>query len=194
MARLTLKPLRDLNQHNVVNFYKLNQTGAKGMPVVISSGWDTSQQLQLAYNLSTIANVFSPRFAVKAEVRPAVSGEKPFGITLYNTESINQWGEELIYDQQYKKERQAVVSGDAVPILRQGYICVGPWATGESPAVGRFTAVATTGDWGILSAKTGASTLVSGVAVPGAQLPIFGEFLGQKDADSYTLVYVDCTF
>lgn len=191
---MNLKPLRDYTNHDVINFFKLDRTGEKAMPVSISSGFDNSQQLKLHNNLSNIANTFSPRFAVRPEVTPCVSGNKPFGITLHSTESINQWGYELIYDQQRKIEKQCVVSGEAVPILRKGLILIGPWATGESPAVGRFVAVAGTGSWGILSSKTGAGTLVSGVVVPAAPLPIFGEFLGQKDADGYALVYIDCTF
>lgn len=181
---MNFKPLRDYSEHDVNNFFKLNTaTGAKATPVVINgSGWNHNQKLVAAVNLAAgNDNINSPRWAVQAEVRAAVSGEKPFGLTLYDTREYNQWNYPLIYDKQRRIEAQAVVSGQAVPIVRKGMFTVGPFQTGEVPAPGKYAVVRGTGEIGVGSAT-------SGVAPAGA----FGEFIGTKDNDGYAVVYINC--
>lgn len=190
---MNLKPLNNLDEHDTYNFFALEgATGAKGTPVVIvGNGWNnsdsplnissTSLQGNPANTLTT--NVFSPRWEIKARVRPAVSGEIPFGIQLYDVKEKNQWDYSLVYDKQRRQEAQAVLSGQAVPITKKGLLLVGPFPTGaglQDPAPGKFAVVRGTGDWGVLGST-------SGVRPSGA----FGEFIGTKDNDGYAAVIIN---
>ena len=186
---MNFKPFRDYSEHDVLNLFKLvDATGAKATPVVIAnSGWNNNNgtprvALDLAAGLGN-PNIYSPRWEIYPALRRAVSGEKPLGLTLYDTREVNYLGYPLIYDQQRAKELQTVTSGQAVPVVRKGIFIVGPFQTGESPAPGKYAAVRGTGEIGVAAATTG----VSGVA-----LPVFGEFLGTKDTDGYALVSINC--
>lgn len=188
---MTIKPLRTVDEHDVVPFFALDQTGLKGMPVSIkagTSGYYSTQQLGIFSNLSPFPNVaYSPRWEVKSKVTPTVTGSKPFGITLYDTRSTTEWGEQYIYEPEKAKERQIVVSGEGVPIARKGTFLIGPWGTGDNPLPGNFIAVKGTGDYGYVQYETG----VVG-SVTGARLPVFGMFLGVKDNDGYAVVDINC--
>lgn len=186
---MNLKPFRDYSEHDVLNLFKLvDQTGSKATPVVISnSGWNNNNSapkvaVDLASSLGN-PNIYSPRWDIYPAVRKAVSGEKPLGITLYDVREVNQFNYPLIYDKQRREEAQAVVSGQAVPIVAKGLFLVGPFQTGEVPAPGKYLAVRGTGEIGVSATATG----VSGVA-----LPVFGEFLGYKDTDGYALARINC--
>ncbi len=185
------KPFRDYSEHDVLNLFKFSSavgTGSRATPVVISnSGWNTSLAVpRIALNLAANqnnGNAYSPRWDIYPAVRPAVSGEKPIGLTLYDTKEVNQFNYPLIYDKQRREEAQAVVSGQAVPVVRKGLFLIGPFFSGDTPAPGKFLAVRNTGDFGVSNTPTGAS---------GNPLPVFGEFLGTKDNDGYVLTHINC--
>lgn len=203
---MDFKPFRDYSEHDVLNLFKLSSaTGSKATPVVIDgSGWKTDVLLPKVFSnlASTVANVYSPRWEIIPAVRAAVSGEKPLGLTLYDTREVNQYNYPLLYDKQRRDELQAVVSGQAVPIVRKGLFHLGPFATGGTqPAAGRFLAVASGGGYGVLTSKVSANGTstglyngsgVSGISVPGTGLPVFGEFLGSPDAQGYVLTAINC--
>ena len=95
---MNIKPFQDYSEHNVVNLFALDTaTGSKGTPVAIAtvSGWTNSQALTqtntLPYNPAS-NRYYSPRWAVVATVRKAVTGEKPFGIQLYDVKETDQFG------------------------------------------------------------------------------------------------------
>lgn len=184
---MNLKPLRDYSEHDVLPFFALNTaTGSKGTPVVISNdGANTNNctptiHSNLAAGINN-GNTYSPRWEVYPRVRAAVSGEKPIGITLYDTLEVNQWNYPLLYDKQRREEKQAVLSGQAVPILTRGLLSVGPWPSGETPhPSGKFLVVKGTGDFGI----------ATGVSAPATA---FGKFLGTKDTNGYAMIKFDCT-
>ncbi len=203
------KPLRDYSEHDVINLFKLNTaTGSKATPVVISnSGWNTSVALPKVFsnlaNGQNNGNTYSPRWEIYPAVRAAASGEKPLGLTLYDTREVNFLGYPLLYDKQRRDELQAVVSGQAVPIVRKGLFHLGPFSTGDQndPAPGKFLAIGTGGQFAVVNSRLSASgttsglagtTGVSGIAIPGTGLPVFGEFMGGLDADGYALCYINC--
>ncbi len=185
---MNFKPFRDYSEHDVLNLFKLQDaTGSKATPVVIAnSGANTNNGTpRVALNLASAisVNVYSPRWDIYPAVRRAVSGEKPLGLTLYDTREVNFLGYPLIYDQVRARELQCVTSGQAVPIVRKGLFSVGPFQSGEVPAPGKYLAVRGTGELGVSATATG----VSGVG-----LPVFGEFLGNKDNDGYAYVHINC--
>lgn len=188
---MNLKPYHDIDEHDVVvGLFSLNTaTGSKATPVIIQgSGTNTNAAIGIGYNLAParLVNVYSPRWAVAARVRQAVSGEKPFGVTLYDTLEVNQWNYPLIYDKMRREELQATVSGQSVNILRKGTITVGPLPSGVTPdaTTNRYAVVRTTGDWGTTNSYTGAAGNINA--------SIFGEYLGPKDTDGYVIVTINC--
>lgn len=191
---MTLKPLQSIDEHDVINFFALNTaTGSRGTPVIILSGWNNSQNLnisntQLVGNSNFYsANIVTPRWEVPARVRACVSGEKPFGIQLYDVLEVNQWGYPLIYDKQRREELQAVLSGMPVPIARKGLMLVGPFTTGSgfiTPAAGTFAIVgAGTGQWAAIAGVSGEKP---------AGINAFGQYLGGLDAQGFAAVSVSC--
>lgn len=188
---MNLKPLRDYSEHDVLNWFALaGTTGSKGTPVVISnSGVNTNNSTptvhaNLAASLNN-GNTYSPRWEIYPRVTPATSGQsKPIGIQLYDVLEVNQWNYPLLYDGQRREELQAVLSGQAVPILTRGIISVGPFATGENPLPNsHFLCVKGVGELGLVPSG------ISGVAPASA----IGKFLGSKDSDGYCIVQFDCT-
>ncbi len=184
---MNFKPFRDYSEHDVVNLFKLNDaTGSKATPVVISnSGWNNNNStprvaLDLAASLGN-PNLYSPRWEIYPAVRKAVSGEKPLGLTLYDTKEVNYLNYPLIYDKVRREEAQAVVSGQAVPVVRKGLFLLGPFPSGETPAPGKFVAVKGTGDLGVVANNTGSNATI-----------VFGEFLGTKDTEGYALTAINC--
>lgn len=187
-----LKPMRDYSEHDVNNFFTLaDPTGAKGTLVtILGSGFVNNASQGIAYNLfPNVPNVYSPRFEVKAKVRQSVSGEKPFGMTLYDTLEVNQFNYPLLYDPVRKAEAQAVVSGEAVPIVRKGLFLV-QVVSGSgiaTPQPGTAAVVYGTGQFGVGGLYVQVSSGVSGHN-PAA----FGEYIGAADADGYAPVYINC--
>lgn len=180
-----LKAYRDYSEHDVTNgLFKLNTaTGSKGTPVVINgSGWNSSLNLTVAQNLAAGlngGNSTSTRWQVPAEVRAAVSGEKPFGITLFDTLETGPFGTPFMWDKQRRIEKQVLISGEAQPIVHKGLFLVGPFQTGETPGVGKFLVVRATGEYGVATGSTVPATA-------------FGRFLGPKDSDGYALAHINC--
>lgn len=178
---MLLKPLRDYSEHDVVNFFSLNElTGAKGSIVkIVGNGFISDSNKGIASDLASIASndAYSPRYEVTAKVGFAGASEvqKPFGMMLYDVKEVNQFGYPLLYDKQRKLEAQAVVSGDAVPIVRKGIFLVKP--DSGTPAAGS----------GIAPAAGGAAKVVD-LKVAAQSSGAFGEFLGTADTDGYALV------
>lgn len=180
---MPLKPYRDYSEHDVLNgmfkFVSAAGTGDAGIPVVISnSGFNgINGTPSVASNLATRSNVYSPRWTIYPSVTGATSGQIPLGITLYKTLETSPFGESYLYDQQRKDEREAVVSGQAVPILTKGVVSiyVGTGAS-PAPAPGRYVIVNGAGTVGASTSTTGA----------------WGKWLGGVDEQGYAVMNFDC--
>ena len=183
---MPLKPYRDYSEHDVINgvfkFVSAAGTGDAGVPVVISnSGFNGSNATPaISSNLASAlnnGNTYSPRWTIYPAVTGATSGQIPLGITLYKTLEENQFGYSYLYDKQRKEEAEAVVSGEAVPILTKGKVAVYV-GTGASPAPapGRYVIV------------NGAGTIGASTNTTGA----WGKWLGGVDADGYAVMMFDC--
>ena len=183
---MPLKPYRDYSEHDVLNgmfkFVSAAGTGDAGIPVVISnSGFNgVNATPTVASNLASAlnhGNTYSPRWTIYPAVTGATSGQIPLGITLYKTLEVSQFGESFLYDQQRKEEKEAVVSGEAVPILTKGTVSiyVGTGAS-PAPAPGRYVVV------------NGAGTIGASTSTTGA----FGKWLGGVDEQGYAVMKFDC--
>ena len=174
---MNLKPYRDYDEHDVINgLFALDATSAnKGALVKIkSSGWVNGTDFR-DVPLTTQANVYSARRVLCSEISLTSSGDNAtniLGVLLRDVRDENFLGVNYLYDPIRKAEAEAVLSGEAVPILTKGLILVKGFSGTAGPNSGAVAADAgTAGDWKVTSSMTNS----------------IGKFLGAADADGYAL-------
>ena len=189
-----LRPFRDYDEHDVLNLFSYDTTGlsagsisiTKGTLVKIATGWKNYDSgAELGGGLEFIGgagtlqpnNVVSQRYGVPAKVVYSNTGETPIGLMLYDVKDADENGELLKYKPRKAAEMQAVIPGQAVPIVTRGIFLV-QGVLGTPTAGG--TAYA--GGTGQITSSTGYLTTVN-VAI--------GKFLGAADVNGETLVKLD---
>ena len=122
----TLRPFRDYDEKDVINLFSL-QTGAtlpvlKGIMVKLhTTGWQSDQELSLLGDVGTsVTNVTSQRYGVAANVDICGSGDTPLGMLLHDVRSTDENGELLKFNPRKAAEIEAVIEGQAVPIVTRG--------------------------------------------------------------------------
>ena len=187
----SLRPFRDYSEHNVLNLFAYDTSAltagsisvTKGTLVKIGTGWknyDSSAELggglEFIGSAGTLdpTNVTSQRYGVVAKVIETTTGETPLGMTLYDVKDADENGELLKYNPRKAAEMQAVIPGQAVPVVTRGIFLVKDVA--GNPAAGG-TAYAG------VSGQISASSAGSAVAV--------GKFLGAKDNNNDILVKLE---
>ena len=186
-----LRPFRDYDEHDVLNLFAYDTTNLtagqiqvpKGVLVKIATGWKNYDSgavlgggIDFIGSAGTLApnNVVSQRYGVVAKVVAATTGETPVGMMLYDVRDVDENGELLKYKPRKAAEMQAVIPGQAVPVVTRGIFLVQgvlgtPSAGGTAYAGGTGQITASTGSGGI-----------SNVAI--------GKFLGAADTNGETLV------
>lgn len=182
----TIKPVRQINPHEVVNAFACDTIPSnKGTFVHITSGWENNEDdINLMFsNLgNTYLNTVSPRYGVQPRVAAATSGQTVFGMLLYDVRESDENGELLKFNPRKATEMQVALSGQAVPILRRGIVLYsGVAGTPTGGAAAYLSDSATDGSLAV-SVSTGTNATTARV----------GTFLGTKDADSYVFIHVDC--
>jgi len=186
-----LRPFRDYDEHDVLNLFSYDTSSLtagqinvpKGVLVKISTGWknydsgvELAGGLEFIGSAGTLApnNVVSQRYGVTAKVVAATTGETPVGMMLYDVRDTDENGELLKYKPRKAAEMQAVIPGQAVPVVTRGIFLVqGVLGT---PAAGGTAYAGLTGQ---ITASTG-SAGIANVAI--------GKFLGAADTNGETLV------
>ena len=134
---LRILPFRQYSDHDVVNMYSIidsdvldstTGTGAgdAGVFVKVSDGNFDNDPVTYQTN-SYLGNTNYP-FLGTTEMYPEVnikvtgntSGQVPLGMTLYQTAKNDENGEKLLYNPQKQEELQAMLPGQAVPIVTKG--------------------------------------------------------------------------
>jgi len=186
-----LRPFRDYDEHDVLNLFSYDTTGltagsiniTKGVLVKIATGWKNFDSgVELGGGIEFIGgagtlqptNVVSQRYGVSAKVVASTTGETPIGMTLFDVRDADENGELLKYYPRKAAEMQAVIPGQAVPVVTRGIFLV--QGVGGTPAAG---STAYAGITGTITASTG-SAGISNVAI--------GKFLGAADTNGETLV------
>lgn len=121
-------PLHDINEHDIVNLYSLDQSsGLAGQLVKIVTGAANPSLFDgWAVNTPVGANIpgtISFRYESKAKITPTVSGDTRYGalgLTLYSTLEFDENGQPLRYNVPRAKEIGAVLSGENVPVATKG--------------------------------------------------------------------------
>jgi len=186
-----LRPFRDYDEHDVLNLFAYDTTGlnagsisiTKGSLVKIATGWKNYDSgVELGGGIEFIGgagtlqptNVVSQRYGVTAKVVTSTTGETPVGMMLYDVKDVDENGELLKYNPRKAAEMQAVIPGQAVPVVTRGIFLV--QGVLGSPTAG---GVAYAGGTGQITSSTGTAGVLN-VAI--------GKFLGAPDTNSETLV------
>ena len=128
-----LRPFRDYDEKDVINLFALDTTGLtidtydnrikKGTLVKASdTGWNSGQELDMpeAAGDFTVAGVTSQRYHVKAKVEIAGVNSMPLGMMLFDVANHDENGELLKFNPRKASELEAVLPGQAVPIVSHG--------------------------------------------------------------------------
>lgn len=185
-----IRPLRTIDEHDVNPFYAFQATTAplpatKGTFVKILSGWNTEQEIQELGDVgASWANVVSQRFGVHSRVTNCnASGDNAIGMLLYDVRETDENGEKLIFNTRKLDQMQAVLSGQAVPIVSKGYFLYSGVNGGRLPVVG-----VTPGAPAFLGTDGGIN--VSGSVTNGGVTKV-GRFEGVPDANGWVLIKLD---
>lgn len=181
-----LKPLRDYDEHEVINFFA-HQSGSvnKGtfVTLVAADGntnvWQNANSPATAFlSGQSLAGTPSRATVLRQEVtwkvKTATSGEDALGITLYDVRETNAYGEKYIFRPRYERqENDIVVSGEAVPVLCRGFVKINGFVGTPGPGSGATVSTTSGGYVDVTNNVTGVKNV--------------GKFLTEPDADGYAL-------
>lgn len=146
-----LLPFRQYNEHDVINMFALEDSsvnenitaygaGDAGVFVKISAGnldLDPVSYGNNAYLGKTdypfVGNGGQNMYpSVNLKIAPATSGDKPLGLTLWETAKYDENGQKLIYYPQKAAENQVLLPGQAVPVATRGVFTLSSRAIDDS--------------------------------------------------------------
>lgn len=147
---IRLLPFRQYNDHNVVNLFAgdfsdgaalstpfVNGDNDNGVFVKVSAGDMTKAPVEYENN-SYLGKTNYPYIGrdqypvVPLKFTPATTGSPCLGVTLNQTLTHDENGEKLIYYPQKAIELQAVMTGEAVPVLSKGLVTLSEAAVDET--------------------------------------------------------------
>jgi hypothetical protein len=175
----TIRPFRDYSEHEVINLFALQGEANKGTFVTaVGSGFNLSAASDFG-NDSFINGTVSARFNVANKLTAAPSGTIParvLGMTLKDVKSVDENGYPLKFEPRKAAERDVVISGEAVPVVKRGvFLYSGISEAGGVCAFGSGLAIS--------DANNGELKVVA----PGSALSV-AEALGPKDANGFALI------
>ena len=132
--RTRLHPYADVDDHNKISLYSLDQTGIAGQLVKISTGSANPQSTNTDYFGNTAVGssyngTYSNRYETAWKVTPTASGDFRYaalGVTELSTLEYDENGLPLKFFPARAKEIGAIVSGETVPVIREATI-LGIW-------------------------------------------------------------------
>jgi hypothetical protein len=193
-AKPNLKPLRDYDEHEVINLYAhssaadvnkgtfVTATVADGNTNVSQNG--NSPATPHSDTHGSLSNLPSRATALRHEVSwkidTAASGDTVLGVMLYDVKENNVFGEPFIYKPSHERAEQSVtISGEATPVLTRGLIKTNGFNGAPGPNSGAVVWNAT----GFLDLNNDLTTAILKEKV--------GKFLSTPDADGYALFKVE---
>ena len=173
---MTIRPFRDYSEHEVINLFALQGESNKGTFVTAAvSGFDLDATPNFEDD-SFIDNTISARFNVSNRVAAAPSGTAPamvLGMTLKDVRSVDENGYPLKFEPRKAAERDVVISGEAVPVVKRGvFLYSGVVGT---PAFGSGLAISDAGDGSLKTVAPGSANAVA-------------KALGPKDSNGFVLI------
>jgi len=183
---INLFTLQDDDGDIVASYADLKADGAKMSKGILVSvkgnGWkntdDPVNKTGIGTPGASYTNTTSFRYGATAAVEPYKAGEEPIGITLWDVAEVDENGEKLLYHPRKAAEMQAVVSGQAVPILTKGIILYSGLMSADPPSAGDP----------VYADKTQGGQLHKGLQT---NAPRVGTALGNVDANGFQLIKID---
>lgn len=185
----TLRPLQDVDPKDVIPFYTLDGGGSipqnKGLLVkLVGSGWTADQDPteMLGSPGATYGNTVSQRYGVTAKVTAAGTGDAVVGMTLFDLKEVDENGEQLKFNPRKQQEIEAVISGQAMPLVTRGRFLYSG-----------ITGAVTAGDV-LYAGPDGVIESVAANAHNGDlddDATVVGRALGSKDSNGWVLVSLD---
>ena len=173
---MTIRPFRDYSEHEVINLFALQGESNKGTFVTAAvSGFNLDATPNFEDD-SFIDNTISARFNVANRVVAAPSGTDAsmvLGMTLKDVKSVDENGYPLKFEPRKAAERDVVISGEAVPVVKRGvFLYSGVVGT---PAFGSGLAISDAGDGSLKTVAPGSANAVA-------------KALGPKDSNGFVLI------
>lgn len=184
---MNIKPLRSKNESDIIPFFGFSGTSAnKGtfVKAVVGLNFDDYQGLD---DLSQIDSAVSAQFNVPWLVVPATSGDTKsnlVGMLLQDHRTVDENGYPLIFEPRKAAEMDVTVSGQAAPILREGFVLYS--GIDGTPAYGSGLAISDTTP-GALKVIQPTVTGVGGTQIPNPAS--IGKCLGGADSEGYVPIY-----
>ena len=174
-----LQPFRNYDEKDVINLFAFSGSlpATKGtlVKVVKEAGWKATDEMSMLGDVgASFGNTVSQRYGVAAKVAASTTGETPLGILLMDVRETDENGELLKFNPRKAAEMQAVLSGQAVPIVTRGTFLYN--GVGGTPSAG---GTAYAGAAGTITASSAGSAVA------------IGTFLGAKDANDNVLVKIN---
>lgn len=171
----TLRPFRDYDEKDVINLYSVSGNpvdttyqiiATKGSLVkVVGAGFQNDQDPETMignYGQFNVNNFVGQRYGVPSQVALAGAADAPIGMLLFDVRELDENLEFLKYRPQKAAEMEAVLSGQACPIVTKGRFLVSGIITG--------TTAITAGNPVYIGANGGFAT---STAVTGKQVGVF---------------------
>lgn len=143
-----LLPFRDYDEHEVLNLFALDGLADAGTLVSANTfnpmnGMFTYQAVGYQH-----AGVTSYRFVNANKVVQATSGaarNDVLGITLYDVKEKDENEIPLVFNRKLAEEKEIVISGETVPVVRRGLFTIKPQAYQGTPGVNTRAIVGSNG-------------------------------------------------
>ena len=187
---VNLRPFRDYDEHDVINLFAHRSSAVnKGSLVKVetATGWKNTNEPTMEEGIigASYGNTVSNRYAVRAKVVDAGSGDKPVGMTLWDVKETDENGEKLLYNPRKAAEMQAVISGQAVPVATRGVFLysgatLNATHAAQGPVAGEYLYAAANGQMMVASSVGWDSTVAK-----------VGQVLGGMDSSNHVLIRLD---
>ena len=186
-GNIVLRPFRDYDEKDVINLFSLEDTGhslpiVKGTLVALdgADGWKADQELEMLGSVGASFNgVTSQRYGVQANVAVVDDGNVALGMLLHDVRETDENGEQLKFNPRKAAEMEAVISGQAGPIITTGiFLYSGSGLSAETVAAGDTLYAHHNGQ---VEKSSGNSAKKCGIA------------LGAKDGHGHVLIKLDCS-
>jgi len=173
---MTIRPFRDYSEHEVINLFALEGETNKGTFVTAqTNGFDLTAESAFSDD-SFINNTVSARFNVANRLVAAPSGTMPamvLGMTLKDVRSVDENGYPLKFEPRKAAERDLIISGEAVPVVKRGVFLYS--GVDGSPSFGDGLAISDAGDGSLQVVAPGDASAVA-------------KALGPKDPNGFVLI------
>ncbi len=182
-----LKQLQVIDEHNVLPWFTFSGTVpvSKGTFVKIATGYIPTEQEMVELGNVGYAwdGTVSQRYGVAPKVATVTSsGDATIGFLRYDVRETDENGEKLIFKPDKAARMQAVLSGQAVPVVTKGVVLY----SGVEGTITVGGAAYLAPDGSMAATSSGSATLASIGTITKV-----GTFLGPKDGNGWVLVKID---